>query len=95
MSAAPTYYDGAGEAFLIIFLPFLQKLIKICRKEVNELDEKEKKDFRRKEKSAPGWEIDPMEAMICGNSISMLSSGIAVPVINLPDREDEERKMRE
>lgn len=64
------------------------------------MDDKKKKELieketREKETVNPGWEIDPMEAMICGNSISMLSSGIAIPVINLPDREDEEKKMRE
>ena len=55
----------------------------------------EKKESEGKEKSEPGWEIDPMAAMICGNSISMLSSGIAVPVINLPKEGDVEKKMRE
>lgn len=59
------------------------------------MDEKEKKNFGQKNNNAPGWEIDPMEALICGNYISMLSSGIAIPVINLPDKEDEEKKMRE
>lgn len=64
------------------------------------MDDKKKKELIEKEKHGeekvnPGWEVDPMEAMICGSSISMLSSGIAIPVINLPDKADEEKKMRE
>lgn len=64
------------------------------------MDDKKKKELieketKEKETVNPGWEIDPMEALICGNYISMLSSGIAIPVINLPDKEDEEKKMRE
>lgn len=60
---------------------------------------KKNETYGRKEKQreniSSGWEIDPMEAIIRESSVSLLASGIAVPVVNLPDREDEESKMRE
>lgn len=66
--------------------------------EKNKRSSAEKEFMRRKEekgKTKSEVEIDPMDALFCCNSASLLSAGVAVPVINLPDREDEEKKLRE
>ncbi len=39
--------------------------------------------------------LDIMEALIRESSISMISSGIAVPFISVPDEKDEEKKQKE
>lgn len=70
------------------------------KKEANKMDDKKYNEMIEEEAGGEerlnlGLKVDPVTGIICGSSISMLASGIALPFTGMTDNGEDERDNRE